>query len=47
MHGFAHLALDGKLAHMHAGATPEDLLAGVLPQMLQSQWPDPGSQQPA
>jgi AcrR family transcriptional regulator len=42
VHGFAHLALDGKLAHMHPGATTEDLLADVLPQMLRSQWPDPG-----
>ncbi|MBT2744949.1 TetR/AcrR family transcriptional regulator [Lysobacter sp. ISL-50] len=41
VHGFAHLALDGKLAHMHAGATSDDLLTRVLPQMLQSQWPDP------
>jgi AcrR family transcriptional regulator len=41
VHGFAHLALDGKLAHLHAGAKPKDLLTGVLPQMLQSAWPDP------
>lgn len=40
VHGFAHLALDGKLAQMQAGAAPEDLLTGVLPEMLQSQWPD-------
>jgi AcrR family transcriptional regulator len=42
VHGFAHLALDGKLAHMHPGASQEDLLAHVLPQMLQGQWPGPG-----
>jgi AcrR family transcriptional regulator len=41
VHGFAHLMLDGKLAHMYAGATPEELLTGVLPQMLRSQWPEP------
>lgn len=40
VHGFAHLVLDGKLAHLHAGATTDDLLASVLPEMLQSQWPD-------
>jgi AcrR family transcriptional regulator len=40
VHGFAHLLLDGKLAHMHAGATSDDLLEKVLPQMLLSQWPD-------
>lgn len=37
VHGFAHLALDGKLTHMGAGATLEDLLA----QVLESLWPDP------
>lgn len=41
VHGFAYLALDGKLAYMHPGATPEDLLTGVLPEMLRSQWPEP------
>lgn len=40
VHGFAHLLLDGKLAHMHADATPDDLLDRVLPEMLLSQWPD-------
>lgn len=40
VHGFAHLLLDGKLAHLHAGATPADLLDKVLPKMLLSQWPD-------
>ena len=37
VHGFARLALDGKLAHMNAGATLDDLLR----QVLESQWPDP------
>ncbi|MEZ0470836.1 TetR/AcrR family transcriptional regulator [Luteimonas salinilitoris] len=41
VHGFAHLALDGKLGHMHDGATPEALLDDVLPKLLESQWPDP------
>lgn len=41
VHGFAHLALDGKLVHMHECAAPDDLLANVLPEMLESQWPDP------
>lgn len=41
VHGFAHLALGGKLANLHAGATSEDLLTQVLPKMLESQWPDP------
>ncbi|GAB3383377.1 TetR/AcrR family transcriptional regulator [Azotobacter armeniacus] len=40
VHGFAHLVLDGKLAHMHAGATADNLLESVLPKMLLSQWPD-------
>jgi len=41
VHGFAHLLLDGKLQHMHEGATSEELLIRVLPDMLLSQWPDP------
>ena len=40
VHGFAHLALDGKLAHMYEGATPDELLKRVLPKLLRSQWPD-------
>lgn len=40
VHGFAHLALDGKLSHMHDGATPDELLKRVLPKLLRSQWPD-------
>jgi len=40
VHGFAHLALDGKLAHMYDGATPDELLKRVLPKLLRSQWPD-------
>ena len=41
VHGFAHLALDGKLSRLHAGATSDDLLMDALPKMLESQWPDP------
>ncbi len=37
VHGFAHLALDGKLAHLHADTPAEELLT----EMLLSQWPDP------
>ena len=40
VHGFAHLLLDGKLAHMHADATADDLVEHLLPEMLLSQWPD-------
>jgi alkylhydroperoxidase family enzyme len=43
VHGFAHLALDGKLGQLHAGATPEDLLTRVLPDLMQGQWPDPAT----
>jgi hypothetical protein len=40
VHGFAHLALDGKLGQMHARAASAALLTVVLPEILQSQWPD-------
>lgn len=40
VHGFAHLLLDGKLSHMHGGASTDEILAKVLPQMLRQQWPD-------
>lgn len=40
VHGFAHLLLDGKLSNMYAGASAEELLDKVLPQMLLNQWPD-------
>ncbi len=40
VHGFAHLLLDGKLAHMYTGTSPDDLVEKVLPQMLLRQWPD-------
>lgn len=40
VHGFAGLVLDGKLAHLYAGAGPEALLTSVLPAMLRGQWPD-------
>lgn len=41
VHGFAHLALGGKLARLRAGATSDDLLADILPKVLENQWPDP------
>lgn len=43
VHGFAHLALDGKLTNpnLHGSMVPDDLLTDVLPKMLESQWPDP------
>lgn len=40
VHGFAHLALDGKLSYLHEGATPAQLLGEVLPRLMR-QWPDP------
>jgi len=40
VHGFAHLALDGKLADMSDGAAPEDALDRALSEMLINQWPD-------
>ena len=40
VHGFAHLALDGKLAPLHAGTSPDHLLTEVLPKMLENRWPD-------
>lgn len=40
VHGFAHLLLDGKLSHMHGGASTDEILVNVLPQMLRQQWPD-------
>ncbi|MGH8445042.1 MAG: TetR/AcrR family transcriptional regulator, partial [Solimonas sp.] len=40
VHGFAHLALDGKLADLSGVAAQTDLLDTVLPQMLLAQWPD-------
>ena len=40
VHGFAHLALDGKLAHMNAEAAPEVSLDQALSEMLINQWPD-------
>lgn len=41
VHGFAHLMLDGKLSHLHAGAGNEHLLADMLPAMMRGQWPEP------
>jgi len=40
VHGFAHLALDGKLAHMNADAPPEEAIDQALSEMLLNQWPD-------
>ena len=40
VHGFAHLALDGKLAQLHADASPDGLLTDVLPKLLENRWPD-------
>ena len=41
VHGFAHLALDGKLAHMHeTEEAPDEVLDRALTDMLLSQWPD-------
>jgi hypothetical protein len=40
VHGFAHLALAGKLSHMHEGATSARLLAEILPPLLMRLWPD-------
>jgi AcrR family transcriptional regulator len=41
VHGFAHLALGGKMAHLEAGTSDQDLLEKLLPRILESQWPDP------
>lgn len=41
VHGFAHLALGGKLAGMQGGDSPQELLEKLLPRMLKQQWPDP------
>ncbi|MBF6023404.1 TetR/AcrR family transcriptional regulator [Lysobacter niastensis] len=41
VHGFARLALDTELSHLHQGANNQELLETVLPRILESQWPDP------
>jgi AcrR family transcriptional regulator len=40
VHGFAHLALDGKFDHLGSGTRPEDLLETMLPDVLLALWPD-------
>lgn len=40
VHGFAHLALDGKLAQLPNDGASGDLLDEVLPKMLENRWPD-------
>jgi AcrR family transcriptional regulator len=41
VHGFAHLALDGKFARLGPDSRPMDLLATTLPDVLLALWPDP------
>ncbi len=41
VHGFAHLALDGKFARLEPDADTDHLLNTLLPQVLQALWPDP------
>lgn len=40
VHGFAHLLLDGKLAHLQPGASHDELIDGVLTAALRDTWPD-------
>jgi AcrR family transcriptional regulator len=40
VHGFAHLALDGKFDRLGPGTEPSDLLATTLPDVLLALWPD-------
>jgi len=40
VHGFAHLALDGKFDRLGPGTRPMDLLATTLPEVLLALWPD-------
>lgn len=40
VHGFAHLLLDGKLAHLEEGASDAALMERVLPAVLRDIWPD-------
>jgi AcrR family transcriptional regulator len=40
VHGFAHLALDGKFDRLGPGTRPLDLLAITLPDVLLALWPD-------
>jgi len=40
VHGFAHLALDGKFDRLGPGTPPMELLATTLPEVLLALWPD-------
>jgi AcrR family transcriptional regulator len=40
VHGFAHLLLDGKLGHLHHGASTDALIDRLLPAVLLDVWPD-------
>lgn len=39
IHGMANLVLDGKAKYLFDGATPEDFVAGILPDLLAQAWP--------
>jgi hypothetical protein len=39
VHGFAHLALDGKFSRIEPNASVDYLLGDLLPQMLETLWP--------
>ncbi|UCI06176.1 TetR/AcrR family transcriptional regulator [Mesorhizobium sp. B1-1-8] len=43
VHGFAHLALDGKFSGLTPEAGSAHLLEELLPEMLETLWPEPGS----
>ncbi|UVK37578.1 TetR/AcrR family transcriptional regulator [Mesorhizobium sp. AR10] len=43
VHGFAHLALDGKFARIEPNATADYLLGDLLPQTLETLWPEPSA----
>ena len=40
VHGFAHLALDGKFDRLMPDSRPKDLPATILPEILLALWPD-------
>lgn len=40
VHGFAHLALDGKFSRIEPNATADYLLGDLLPLMLETLWPE-------
>ncbi len=39
IHGMANLILDGKAKYLFNGATPEDFVANLLPDLLSQAWP--------